>query len=168
MAPLPHSRSLRRNCKCEIERRPSAHFSLRSNSSTVPVYDAVHNRKTDACAFKLVVTVKPLKCANELLHVLHVEARAIVPHEIGHFAIVLLAPDFNNCPFLLACEFEDVGKQIGKNLLEQSRIANAIGKVGRTNLHLAAFLFFGQFVEHLPDKGVEADFSFGKRLASQP
>src|ERR1700756_566314 len=74
--------------KREIEGRTSIHCSLRPNPASMPVDDALYSGQPYPGAFEFFRPVQALKHAKKLIDVLHLESRAVVPHE--HLDLIVL------------------------------------------------------------------------------
>src|SRR5712672_3333515 len=68
--------------QAEGERRALARFRLGPDAAAMALDDAVDDREADAGALELLGAVQPLKGAEELGGVAHVEPRAVVAHGI--------------------------------------------------------------------------------------
>ena len=62
--------------------------SLGPDFPSVPVDDALNDSQSYSRPFKLFAQVQTLKDAEQLVHVLHVKARAIVPEEYPSFVLI--------------------------------------------------------------------------------
>ena len=82
-----------------MERRPLPDLAFSPDASAMTGDDAMHDGQTDAGAFELVVAVQPLKHAEQLLHVLHVEApedsvAVLMQFELLPLQAILLTGEF--------------------------------------------------------------------------
>src|SRR5690606_14198874 len=66
----------------EIERRSASGLGLRPDASAVPLDDLLDDGETHAHAFELARLVQSLEYTEELAGVTHVEAHAVVAHEV--------------------------------------------------------------------------------------
>jgi len=57
------------------------YFGLCPNAPAMAMDDALHNRQSDARAFKFIRAMQPLKNSEQFVCILHVEARAVVADE---------------------------------------------------------------------------------------
>src|ERR1043166_7441722 len=79
-------------CQCETKCCAAIDCPLGPDSSSVAMNDPLHGGQAHARAFELVRGVKPLKCAEQLIRVGHVETRAIVADKVHLLSIILLGP----------------------------------------------------------------------------
>src|SRR5207245_4813676 len=88
--------------------------------------DALDIRQTDAGALKLARAVEPLEHSEKLIHVLHVEAGAVIAnedHDLLFIGVAGGAADFDPGFFARADVFHSVGYQIHQHLPQHGRIA---------------------------------------------
>src|SRR2546425_1191465 len=74
--------------------------------------DTLHRRQADPCAFELFRAVEPLERAEQLLGVGHVEARAVVPYEVGGRAVLLGNAELDPGGAALSGELPGVAEQV--------------------------------------------------------
>src|SRR5207249_4832250 len=72
----------------EVERGPLADDGLSPDVSAVLAHDALHRGESDASAGKLIKPVQALKGVEKLPRVFHVEAGAVVAHEVDPLALL--------------------------------------------------------------------------------
>src|SRR5262249_11863644 len=78
------------------ESRACIHQALGPHLPAVAMDDPLHGGKADSSAFESVGPVETLEDPEELVHVSHVEADAVVPDEQRHRLILLVqAPDLD-------------------------------------------------------------------------
>src|ERR1043166_1713367 len=85
--------------------------------------DSIHRSQTYSSTLKFLSPMEALKNAKQLVHIFHVETDTVVADENGSAAISLAFADFDDRFLARAGIFNSVGKQIGKFLFHQSRIA---------------------------------------------
>src|ERR1043166_166543 len=103
----------------EIKRGAVVHLRFGPNPAAVSMHDAVHNGQSHTGALKLVGGVQPLENAEEPLGVLHVEARAVVLHEINALILSSLRADFDHGRIAVSRVLQRVGEQVKKDLVQQ-------------------------------------------------
>src|ERR1700674_866074 len=81
---------MRRPLHGEVERCPSIDRRLGPNAPAVALDDALHDRQADAGAFEILRAMQPLKHAEKLVGILHVEADAVVANE-EHLLLAVIA-----------------------------------------------------------------------------
>ena len=81
--------------KNKEEGRALARRRLRPYASAMLVDDTLHGGKPDACAGKLADIMKPLKRAEEMACVCHIEPDAIIANIKRRLAIDGLGPEFD-------------------------------------------------------------------------
>ena len=77
----------------EIEGRAFARLRLGPDPATVFVDDALHGGQAQAVPGKLVCAMQAMEHAEEFVPVAHVEADAVVLHEIDNAILVLARAD---------------------------------------------------------------------------
>src|SRR4029450_2282947 len=85
--------------------------------------DAAYRRKSDPASFEFVRGVQSLKRPEKFLRVVHVEADAIVSHEIDILACARLTAHLNCRGRLISGEFDRIGKEVVKNLRYKTLVA---------------------------------------------
>src|SRR2546421_9816967 len=99
-------------CEAEVNGRSLVHRALSPDAAAMPVDDALHGRKADACALELARAVEALKRAEQLIGISHVEARAIVADEIDRLPGALFMPESDLCPDALRRKLPSVAQQV--------------------------------------------------------
>jgi hypothetical protein len=82
------------------------------------MHNALRCGQAYSCSLKLFGAVQPLKYAEELVRVLHVEANAVIGNKINVLAVLELRPDFNLWVVRSAGVLDRVGKKIHPHLLQ--------------------------------------------------
>ena len=90
--------------------------------------DPLHRRQTDTGSLELVRGMKPLKDAEQLLRVLHVEAGAVVAHEIRRRRR-RLHPEFDAGGRHAAGEFPGIAEKVLEHRGDEVRVAVAVDVV---------------------------------------
>src|SRR4051812_48621362 len=85
--------------------------------------DALHRRQTYSRSGELAAVVQPLKGAEQLAGVSHVEARAVVPHVVYLRAVSLVAGELYPRNFALARELPGVAQQVEDGDPEEALVA---------------------------------------------
>jgi hypothetical protein len=123
----------------------------------VPLDDALHGRKPDPAAGKLSLRVKPLEGGEQLVHVPHIEADAVVADEEG-----LLIPgkvdaklDLRRRPAL--GELPRVADEVGQHDPHQARIRRRNEVGGSGDSHLTPRLEEAEVVEHVAGENRQVD-----------
>src|SRR5512135_2588103 len=97
----------------EIESRAGIDLAFRPGATTMPPDDAANIGKTDACAFKFAHCVKPLKNAEELVDVCHIETDAIIADEDHRsHSIIHRAADLDLRDRPRTGELQSIGNQV--------------------------------------------------------
>src|SRR5688572_27142981 len=81
----------------EIEGGAAIHSAFGPRPSSVTLDDPANVRQADACPLELIGGVQALKHPKQLVHVLHVEADAVVADPERDLARLLLAADADLC-----------------------------------------------------------------------
>jgi len=79
----------------EVEGCTLPHQAFGPDPAAVPVDDALHRGKPDAVPGELPLRMQTLERTEEPVGVRHVEARAVIPHEVGRLTARLHHPEFN-------------------------------------------------------------------------
>src|SRR5229473_1050872 len=79
----------------KIERRAAADPALGPHATSMPIDDPMNCCQSDSRTSKFSVAVQPLKRLKQLLHICHVEPRAVVADEIDEALIAVVAATFN-------------------------------------------------------------------------
>jgi hypothetical protein len=90
----------------------------------MPMDDATYVCETDAGSFKLIIPMKALKDAEQLVDILHIESYAVITYEDLNFAGASVRGA--DCDLRLRpgrCKFNGVGNQIHEDLSQHRRIA---------------------------------------------
>src|SRR5579863_5067676 len=96
-------------------------------------HDPVHDGQPDAGTFELIRGMQTLEDAEELLRIAHVEARAVVAHVVHRLISLTERPELDAGRIPAAAEFKRIGEQIDQYLLNQRRIAPAVGELPDLN-----------------------------------
>src|SRR3990172_9114828 len=84
---LGRRQQLRRAAQGEVEGCAVFWSALGPDAASMPVDDALHRSQPDTGTFEIVRRVEALEGAKELLHVFHLESRAVVADEIDDFVM---------------------------------------------------------------------------------
>lgn len=84
-----------------------------------------HRGQADPGTRKLGRRVQPLESAEQLVHVCHVEAGAIVADEVSRTSVLMRNAEFDPCLRFINGELPCVAEQILEHHPEQARIAVA-------------------------------------------
>src|SRR5688572_25125607 len=76
--------------------------------------DAAGERESDAGSHELLHAVQALEYSKQLVHVRHVEADAVVAHDVNTFGAGLLAADLDDGGRAIACVFQGVVDEVIK------------------------------------------------------
>ena len=93
----------------KIECRTFIRRGFGPDAAAMPLDDALHNRQPNAGAFLIFGSMQALEHAEQFTRVLHVEANAIVAHEIHNSAVHQFEADFNLGGRLFAGVLDGVG-----------------------------------------------------------
>src|SRR5881394_4631177 len=66
----------------EEERGAAVHFAVRPDAAAVPLDDALRQGQPHAGALEFVRPMEPLKHAEQLVGIAHVEPDAVIAHEV--------------------------------------------------------------------------------------
>src|ERR1700678_4695698 len=83
--------------------------------------NAMHNRKSDTGAGKLLAAVQTLKHTKQLVRVAHVESRAVVLHLVDGFTVFDASADGDLWGGALRAVFERVTDQVAPDLTDHHR-----------------------------------------------
>src|SRR5258708_14549340 len=122
--------------KREEKRRSLIDFRVRPNPPTVFANDALYNCQSHPRSFEIARLVQPLKNSKKLAHVLHLEARPVVPHEDDAKLVLRHLSHLHYPPLPLSRVLHCVRQQIDKYLFHQSRIAFRAEQAPYLPLHL--------------------------------
>src|SRR5437867_1571095 len=95
----------------EVDRGAFLDLSFGPDASAMPLDDSLYGGKPYAHAWKLREFVQPLEGREQLVHIRHVEARAIVSHVIGGFALDWRLVELDSRGRVFAGELPCVGEQ---------------------------------------------------------
>src|SRR5690242_20838900 len=98
------------------ERRAAVHLAVRPDTAAVPLDDALRQGQPDAGALELVGAMQPLKHAEQLVDVAHVEPHPVVPHEVDDRLSLAPRPDLDLRIGTAASELEGVADQVREHL----------------------------------------------------
>ena len=84
--------------KRKIKSRALVHLRIGPNSPAMLLHDALNGGQPDAASFEIVLAMKALKDAKELVGILHAEPHAVVPHREDHFAVLAPSPNLDERP----------------------------------------------------------------------
>ena len=88
--------------------------------------DALNRCQSDAGSFELVGAMQPLKYAEKLVDVSHVEPNTVVPHEnLRLVSMSTYRANFDRGETACAGELDRIGKQIHKSHPQESPISIA-------------------------------------------
>src|SRR6266403_4010087 len=73
----------------EIKRGSFVHLSLRPDATAVTLNDALNDGQADAGAFEVLHSMQPLKDAEQLRRITHIEPGPVVANKINGFSILL-------------------------------------------------------------------------------
>src|SRR5205085_10302442 len=102
-----------------------ADFSFGPDPAAVSQHDTLDECQADSGAFEIVDAVQPLKYAEQLRAVLHIESHAVVSHEIRVLSPAFLESDLNGRILFRAREFDCVRNQVIQNLPDHGSIAES-------------------------------------------
>lgn len=109
--------------KREVERGAFSHCGFRPDRPAVRGNNPLHDTQADLFAFELRRSVQALERTEQLCRILHVEAGAIVAHEIGRLAVAFGAADLDPCAPGAGREFPGVPEQVFQRDFYQAGIA---------------------------------------------
>src|SRR5579863_1088018 len=112
--------------QAEVERRSLLRPALSPGAAMVAANDPVDDRQPDASAGEFGLRMHALKRTEELARILHVEASAVVTHEIHVLGGLCESSDLDEGRIAVGGELEGVGQQVGQNLLEQGAVGAAV------------------------------------------
>src|SRR2546427_12833272 len=153
---LPREGSLRcrwqpcpRVSKSEIETRALVGFSLGPDPASKSPNDPVDDRQADAGTFVVLGPVQPLKNAEKLVGITHVEPDAVVLDEKDRFhrAGVRSGAVYDSCWFPPPRVLQGVADEVDEHLLEQDRLGQALGKLSDRQLHRTTLQVRRQLLE---------------------
>src|ERR1700733_5254399 len=104
--------------------------------------DTLNRRKSDTGAFKCLAGMQALKYAKELIHVLHIEADTVVPHE--HHNLIFARFGASNLDFGLGAsprKLDGIGEKINKYQPQHGTIPIEIGQGADVPNNVAAIRF---------------------------
>src|SRR5450755_2866191 len=136
-----------------MEGRALAGLGFGPDAPAVPVDDALHGGEADAGALELELAVQPLKGAEELVGVLHVEAGAVVANEES--AAEPAKRDQRGR--ILGGELPGVAEEVLQGNPEQARVAVGHQVRLELDLHLAGWSLFLQLVQDDAREAAQVD-----------
>ena len=100
--------------------------------------DTSHTRKPDACSFEFFRAMQPLEHAEQLVHIAHVEADAVVAHEDVLLAFGDADADFDHRVRPRTRVLHGVVDQVGEHPLQADRVALDQRRLGAVDLDVGA------------------------------
>src|SRR5262245_17040999 len=114
----------------EVERRSTRYFTLCPDAATMPAYDPLHRGETDARSLELGRRVQPLEDPEELRRKGHVEASAVVAHEVHRLPVLLRGAELDAALGLVARELPRVPEEVVEHHPEEATVPFCL-QVGR-------------------------------------
>src|SRR5207249_5349658 len=102
-----------------MERSAFARLAFGPDPATVLVDDALHGGQAQAVPGKLVCAMQAMEHAEEFVPVAHVEADAVVAHEIDNAFLGLTRADDDEGGLASRAELERVVQQVGPDLAQK-------------------------------------------------
>src|SRR5262249_41764550 len=134
--------------KRHIEGCSLVRFAFGPRASSVAMHDAAHICEPDAGSFKLVRPMEPLKDAEQLARILHVESYPIVLYENHDFSRQLtIDADLNFGYWPGTCKLDGIGHQIHEHLPQHRRITRYLRKLVNCPGYLASLQVKSQIVK---------------------
>ena len=127
--------------QAEEERRALVLRAVHPDLAAVALDDPPHDGQPHAGAFELIRAVQALEDAKQLVHVLHVEADAVVLDEAHQRRAIHAIADLDARLLALARELDGVGDQVDEHLLHEAEVHLPGGKVGDHEFDVAAGAF---------------------------
>jgi hypothetical protein len=127
--------------------------SLGPDLPSVTMDDALNGSQSYSGAFKLFSKMQALKYAEQLVYILHVETRAIVPHEYLDF--ILVSGHTANLDFGLspqAREFDRIGNKVDNNQLQHGTVSETDWKRADLPGNVPTLRLLPEFCDHLFNK----------------
>src|SRR5438105_8426440 len=116
-SPLEHQCALvRLPSQCEIERCTLVRSRFGPDAAAVTLHDALHERQSNAGAFVILGAVEPLKYAEQLVCVAHVEAHSVVAHPIHRLARGIRVANLDPRQLSLARVFQGIRHPVDEYL----------------------------------------------------
>ena len=103
----------------ELERRAFVRPRLGPDPATVFVDDALNGGQAQAVPGKLLCSMQAVQHAEEFVPALHVEADAVVAHEIDNAFLGLAPADGDECGLARCAELERVVQQVCPDLAQE-------------------------------------------------
>src|SRR6185436_584249 len=91
---VPIRSMLQRGCG-EIKRGSFVHGPFGPNAASMPAHDAIHRCQADPCSFELLLSMQPLKNAEQFVGIFHIEPDTVVADINGCLAVASISADFN-------------------------------------------------------------------------
>lgn len=124
----------------------------------MPGDDAPDIGQPDPGAFELAGAVEPLEHAKKLVHVLHVEAGAVITDKNnGLIRVVVGAADRNLGLIALTGVFDGIADQVDQHLPQHRRIALHRGQRPNRPRDIPAFRILPQVVQYVFGELVKVD-----------
>src|SRR5690606_8517757 len=105
--------------------------------ATVASSYALDQRQSDAGPRELLRRMQSLEDPEDLVDVAHVEACAVVLHEVRDLATLVRGADLDPRPVGVGAELDGVGQQVDEELLDEVRITVSGRQVADDELDLA-------------------------------
>src|SRR2546422_1180161 len=140
-----------------IESRALPRFSFCPGSTPVAMNNPANGCKTYARSLEFLVEVQPLKHAEELVRVLHIETNSVVAHVKDDFVLGVCGPDFDPPLGPSLGEFHSVGNEVYQCQTQHGGIALNGGEVANDPRRLALFRGLLEFSDDLLNEAAEVD-----------
>jgi hypothetical protein len=140
---------LRAGREGEVERRTFVDGTVRPDRAAVAMHGADDGGQTDSAAGELALAVKPMEGAEQRLGVRHLEAGAVVGHEVHRHAVLLDRPEPNPRVIRLGRELEGVAQQVLQHALHEPAIPVGDQPILDLDLDLAVRLDAAEFGDDL-------------------
>ncbi len=92
------------------------------HAPTMPLHDSLHDRQTDAGALELLGAVEPLEDAKQLVRVLHLESRTVVPDKVRQLARAGGTADLDRRLGARARELPGVADEVRQDLPDEGAV----------------------------------------------
>jgi hypothetical protein len=99
--------------QCKVKGSTLSLSTFGPDFSAMAVDNASYIRKTNPCAFTIVLRMKTMEYSEELIRIFHVKTHSIVDYGTGEFVTFFFACYLDFGPGTSACELDCIGDKIG-------------------------------------------------------
>src|SRR5437588_12484167 len=144
-------------------------FGFWPDPASVPVHDPLNDGEPNPGSLVVLAPVQSLEDAEQLVRVIHVEARAVVLDEVHGLAVGAgTGPDLDPGRRAASAVLEAIADQVDEDLIQQVRIALAGRKLADRDFARTVLDAVSQLLQRAIDHAAGLDRLPSHRLAVQP